>query len=264
MKKELKFYHSVATLIITVAAMKYIGAPLQNHFGMTGLALTEIMFGLIALLAVVMLRADFKEIFPFKAPPVSMFFSSLTFYVGVYLVNIALNSVISELFPASNEFSESITAFATTVSPTSAVVIIAILPAVFEELLHRGVILAGLKRLHHTWAIVLCAGIAFGIFHLDLYRFLPTAILGCALAYICIKTESLLINMIMHFINNIISVIAIFSLSGMDISEVEQTADVSIWPSVILFAAIGAILVTIGMRKMQMLSKADQQNKTAD
>ncbi|MBR6725632.1 MAG: hypothetical protein IKL81_01435, partial [Clostridia bacterium] len=143
MKKELKYYHSIIVFAVTMVAMIFIATPLQYYLGMTGLALTEIMFGIIAFLAVVILRADFKGVFPFKAPPPSMFFASLTFYAGVYILNLALSSVISELFPASNEFSESITAFATSLSPAMAVIIIAVMPAIFEELLHRGVILAG-------------------------------------------------------------------------------------------------------------------------
>ena len=244
--------------------MVYIAAPMQSYLGMTGLALTELMFGFIAFFAVAVLRADFKKVFPFKAPTPSMFFASLIFYAGIYILNLALGSVISELFPASNEFSESITAFVAGTPPALTVIIMAVMPAIFEELLHRGVILAGFKHLRHTWVIVLCRGVTFGIFHLNLYRFLPTAVLGCALAYISLKTDSLLINMIMHFLNNLISVIAIFSLSNTDISNVGQAADVSVWPAVILFAAIGAILITIGMKKMQTLSKSDQQNETAD
>ncbi len=264
MKKELGYYHSIIVFIITMVAMVYIAAPMQHYLGMTGLALTEIMLGIIAVLAIAILRADFKEVFPFKVPHPSMFFASLIFYAGIYILNLALSSVISELFPASNDFSESITAFVAGTPPALTVIIMAVMPAIFEELLYRGVILSGLKQLHHTRAIVLCCGVAFGIFHLNLYRFLPTALLGCTLAYISLKTDSLLINMIMHFLNNLISVIAIFSLSNTDISNVGQATDVSIWPAVILFAAIGAILITIGMKKMQTLSKLDRQNETAD
>lgn len=261
MKKELGYYHSIIVFIITMVAMVYVAAPMQHYLGMTGLALTELMLGFIAIFAIAILRADFKKVFPFKAPHPSMFFASLIFYAGIYILNLALGSVISELFPASNEFSESITAFVAGTPPALTVIIMAVMPAIFEELLHRGVILAGFKHLRHTWVIVLCCGVTFGIFHLDLYRFLPTALLGCALAYICLKTDSLIINMIMHFLNNLISVIAIFSLGGVDTSEIEQTAQVSIWPAVILFAIIGAVLVMIGIRKMRKVSKQIEQAK---
>ena len=244
-----------------MVAMVYIAAPMQSYLGMTGLALTELMLGFIAIFAIAILRADSKKVFPFKAPHPSMFFASLIFYAGIYILNLALGSVISELFPASNEFSESITAFVAGTPPALTVIIMAVMPAIFEELLHRGVILAGFKHLRHTWVIVLCCGVTFGIFHLNLYRFLPTALLGCALAYICLKTDSLIINMIMHFLNNIISVIAIFSLGDTEMPEAEQTANVSIWPAVILFAAVGSVLMIIGIRKMRKISNANQPSE---
>ena len=83
--------------------------------------------------------------------------------------------------------------------------LIAVTPAICEELVFRGVLLQGLAReLSPTRAIVGSA-VIFGAFHLSfetVIRFLPTAWLGLLMGYVVWRTRSLFTSMLMHFINN--------------------------------------------------------------
>ena len=82
-------------------------------------------------------------------------------------------------------------------------VIVALLPAVGEELLFRGTILRltndVVKNLH--WAVIISAAL-FSAFHLQFYGFLPRFALGLILGYIFMITNNLWIPIFIHFVNN--------------------------------------------------------------
>jgi membrane protease YdiL (CAAX protease family) len=80
--------------------------------------------------------------------------------------------------------------------------IIALSPALCEEALFRGVLASGLRRRIPAWAIVLAVGLLFGIFHLSLYRFVPTALSGMVLTYLVVRTGSIVCSALAHLTLN--------------------------------------------------------------
>jgi sodium transport system permease protein len=83
--------------------------------------------------------------------------------------------------------------------------ILAATPAICEELLFRGVLLAGTRRHFSFPRVVLLNGLVFGAFHLfsgGVFRLLPTAWLGILLAWVVLRTGSIWTGFLMHFINN--------------------------------------------------------------
>jgi len=80
--------------------------------------------------------------------------------------------------------------------------LVGLTPAICEESLFRGAILRGFSaRLPRVTSAVL-TGVLFGLFHLDLWRLLPTAILGVGLSLIALETGSIVPSMVAHFLNN--------------------------------------------------------------
>lgn len=191
--------------------MIFIAAPVQYFFGIAGLAATELMLLSIALIAARILNADYKKVFPLQLPPVHYFLASLLLYAGVYAVVLLVLMTTGYFFPSMSDVGEAITDLSRGSSPLLSLLIMAVLPAICEETLHRGLILSSFKHLNHTSVIVLYSGVIFGLFHLDPYRFLSTALLGGAFAYIALKTNSMILPMLFHFITNAISVYALFS-----------------------------------------------------
>jgi membrane protease YdiL (CAAX protease family) len=86
--------------------------------------------------------------------------------------------------------------------------IIAILPAIGEELLFRGVLqrlLIDFFRSKHIGVII--GAIIFSAFHLQFFGFLPRMILGLYLGYILLWSKNLWVPIIVHFTNNASAVI---------------------------------------------------------
>ena len=80
--------------------------------------------------------------------------------------------------------------------------LVAVTPAICEECLFRGPILHGLRtRLDNVAAVVITASL-FGLFHMDVYRLIPTALLGVMLGFIALESSSIVPSMVAHFCNN--------------------------------------------------------------
>ncbi len=88
------------------------------------------------------------------------------------------------------------------------VLIIALLPAIGEELLFRGVI----QRLFSDFtnskhAAIIITAILFSAMHMQFYGFLPRFALGIALGYLMLWSGNLWLPILAHFTNNALAVI---------------------------------------------------------
>jgi sodium transport system permease protein len=80
--------------------------------------------------------------------------------------------------------------------------LMALTPAVCEEALFRGPILRGLRTRFSPAVTAILTGLLFGIYHLDAWRLIPTALLGVALSGIALAADSIIPAMAAHFTNN--------------------------------------------------------------
>ncbi len=85
--------------------------------------------------------------------------------------------------------------------------VLAVTPAVCEELLFRGYLQRQLERMGGAVMGVAASGILFGLYHLRLSQALPLCVLGIYLAYITWRTRSLWPAMLVHFAHNAFAVV---------------------------------------------------------
>lgn len=87
---------------------------------------------------------------------------------------------------------------------------VAILPAFCEEFIHRGMLLSSYNKLGFKKA-VLISGVMFGLIHLNVGQFFYATIIGFILAIVTLYSQSIVPAMIIHFLNNGISVYLSFA-----------------------------------------------------
>ena len=88
---------------------------------------------------------------------------------------------------------------------------IAVLPAIGEELLFRGVIqriFTNWTRSHH-WGIWISA-ILFSALHIQFYGFVPRMLLGVLFGYLLVWSGSMWLPIVAHFFNNGFAVVAMY------------------------------------------------------
>lgn len=79
--------------------------------------------------------------------------------------------------------------------------VIALLPAIFEEAIFRGILLNGLKSFGKVGAVLLCGGL-FSLYHQNPEQTIYQFCCGAAYALVAMKAGSILPTMLAHFINN--------------------------------------------------------------
>ncbi len=81
--------------------------------------------------------------------------------------------------------------------------VVALSPAICEELLFRGALLSSFRRTRLPATVtILLVGLLFGLFHLSIHRLLPTAAMGVMLTWITWRTGSIFPSMLLHALSN--------------------------------------------------------------
>ncbi len=104
-------------------------------------------------------------------------------------------------------------------------IMVAVTPALCEEIFFRGYIQRNFERGMGAAAGIIASGFFFGAFHLRLTQLLPLSLLGVYLAYLTWRTGSLWIPIIIHFANNAIAVATaefVKNRPDMNITDLEQ------------------------------------------
>ena len=126
-----------------------------------------------------------------------------------------------------------------------AVLMLALLPAIAEELLFRGClqkVMIGVSR-NATIGIIITS-ILFSLMHGSYYGFLVRVFLGIMLGYIYYYGKNIWLNITMHFLNNAFVVTQMYSISKNGISATDEQAAKNVPVISIIF--VGA-LATVGL-----------------
>lgn len=121
-------------------------------------------------------------------------------------------------------------------------IIVALLPAIGEEWLFRGVLLKLFKQItgNYHWAIFITAFL-FAALHLQFLSFLPRFMLGILLGYMFVLTRNLWIPIVAHFVNNASSVIIFYLHHN---GQINVSLD-EFGSSVNTIYIIGSLLITV-------------------
>ncbi len=114
----------------------------------------------------------------------------------------------------------------------------AIVPALVEEFACRGIIMGSLKKFGNGFAVIASAAV-FGLMHGNFEQIPFAFLVGLALGYIVIKTESIWIAVAVHAFNNSIPVVYNYLLSS--VSMLWQNISYIIFLILCLFAGLFAV-----------------------
>jgi uncharacterized protein len=119
--------------------------------------------------------------------------------------------------------------------------IVALLPAIGEELLFRGLLQKLIKRMTGSshWGIWITA-VIFSALHLQFFGFLPRLLLGALFGYLLEWTGTLWLPMIAHFVNNATGVIVYF-FTGEGLEQ--DQSDISVFNNSTFFWALASSVV---------------------
>lgn len=202
-------YEAFGFLAIVGVLFFYGGVRLQVAYGEMGLLLTEwglLMGATVAFLVVRGLNP--VTALSLRLPAPSRAFYGLILMLGAMPVAWFIAWAQSSFLPIPWEFLEGMEQIlARPDGPRLAwlIFLMAVTPAICEEAVFRGALLSGTARRWPTWQVLAFNAVAFGAFHVSfetVVRFMPTAWLGLVLAYVVVRSRSLVLSAGLHFLNN--------------------------------------------------------------
>jgi sodium transport system permease protein len=87
------------------------------------------------------------------------------------------------------------------------ILVVALTPAICEEVLFRGVLVRGLSTRFIVPFAILAGAILFSAYHLRVVQLVPTFTLGLVLGFLAMRADSALPGMVAHFMNNTIALL---------------------------------------------------------
>lgn len=237
----------VMSIVVILLLVLYVGSAVSVRSTFAGTIVNQVIIFAMPVLVTWYMKSNQKELFSFKKPKKGTIPGSIFLYLGTYCLEMAIAGILIKAFPASAE-NVSMSFEQLAKQPVILMLIVmALMPAIGEEICFRGFLYGGLKNKYGVkWAVVLSA-IVFGAFHMSLVKLLPTAMLGACLAYIVSVSGSIYIGMVLHFVNNAFSVL---QMKYPDVSAklfpVFMKTELALGDTLI-FMGVGLIMISIGI-----------------
>jgi len=135
-----------------------------------------------------------------KKQKITMYFVGLCGLIVAQIINVIFITVFN--VPQSTALEQALQIPSSVIGILLFLVYIALVPAIFEEILFRKVMLNGAKRFGVAFAIIFTS-VMFGLFHQNLQQILGTGLIGLVLAYVTVKTGDIKTSIALHFTNNL-------------------------------------------------------------
>jgi sodium transport system permease protein len=200
----------VVLLLITFFASLQAVQP--SNWSQVVRILVVTQFGLILvpslLMTVMLTRSPRQTLLLIRPKPLTVPAAVLLAFVMHPLV-VLMSQGIERMYPLSEEtlqYVEQLSAAIHSAPPWQLVLVIALLPAVCEEIAFRGFILSGLRHVGSKWTAIVVSSVFFGLTHGMLQQSLAAGAVGLILGYIAVQSGSLLPGIVFHLTHNSLGV----------------------------------------------------------
>lgn len=183
----------------------YFGQLLSLWNVMASLVITQIFLILCPALAFLhYTRSPVLETLSFKKPSPRYVIAALALSFATVVISMLILTVQTKFLPYSEAYGRQMQLM---LMPPGRelwqiILVAALMPAICEEIFFRGVLQGILRKNLPKKKLILVIGLLFGVFHLSMFRILPTGLLGVLLAYLTLASGSIFPSMCLHFMHN--------------------------------------------------------------
>jgi sodium transport system permease protein len=182
-------------------------APPDGFYGFARIAVTTqlvVVLAPVLLLTLVLTRSPGRTLL-LRRPPWLAVPAAALLAVALYPAVAALDVAVVKLYPPSEEMMNgirSVEGMFHTVPLWQLLLVIALAPAVCEELAFRGFILSGFRQSGHKWRPIIYTSLFFALSHAILQQSIVACMVGIVIGYLAVQTNSIWPCMVFHLIHN--------------------------------------------------------------
>ncbi len=162
-----------------------------------------------ALLMATMLTTSLRKSLRIRMPHWTTLPLAVLLGVTLHPMYVMLAEWITYTYPVSEQATAAMKPFSDQISAApwmSVIFLMALVPAICEELAFRGFIFGGLVRQRGRLRAVIVTALMFGISHGVLQQSIAATMMGLLLGWVALRTGSVLPCILVHFTNNALSV----------------------------------------------------------
>ena len=200
---------SIAMYALVLVMFRFVSPVINYRFGILGIPLSHLTIVLLPLAVVTAVyKYSFKSVFMLNTIQSPKYIGR---GIGLWFLALIASSIYSifamELFDVT-ELTDTFTYLFSNMSIAEQVIIMALIPAVIEELMFRGFLLSSFLDVMKPAYAVLLSALLFAIMHFSAVKLVTTFMFGAVFAYTAYKTKSVYSSMLLHFMNNMLAVVA--------------------------------------------------------
>lgn len=198
----------ILCIVVTLLLSFYLGMAASAKHPLGGTAVIQVLVLLIPMALVWYIKSDKRALLSLQPPRIKQVAGGALLYLGTYLAVMLVSGLLTQIFSDSTQNVESAFDLMMEYPFWVLLILITVMPAVGEEIYFRGLLFGSWKKQYGgAWAVFL-SSLVFGAFHQSLVKLIPTAMLGACFAYAVWKSGSIYLAMLLHFVNNLLSLLA--------------------------------------------------------
>ena len=236
----------VLLMCVVLLLMLYGGTYAQLKLGFGGVAVQQAFILLCPLVYAWYMKADAKKLFSLKVPKVKGVFGGICLAFAGLLLALVVGALLTPVFPQSAESLKALDEMIKEQPTWVILLVMAVMPAIGEEFLFRGFLMGTLREKCKPWVAIVATTLIFAAYHMSLIKMFTIGIVGLGLTVAAYMTGSIYVSMLMHFINNSVSVlISLYPEQVGKIAPFLMEEDPS-GVSLVVVGLIGIVLAVIG------------------
>lgn len=207
-EKQMPGVGDVVLLLCVVLLLSfYVGSYAQIKWGFGGLAIQQAIILIAPLFYAWYMKADAKKLFSIQKIKPLQLIGSLCIGIAVFVGALIVGALLVPVFPESAENLSGLDAMLLEQPVYLLVLVMAVMPAIGEELLFRGFLMGTLKHKYKAWITIAVTTFIFAAFHMSLIKLFTIGVVGLGLTWVTYKTGSIVASICVHFLNNFMSVL---------------------------------------------------------
>lgn len=175
------------------------------------------------LIMAVMLTTSPRKSLKIRKCSVAIASAAIIMAICFHPLLMVFTSLVMEIYPPSTDTAALQGMFdnilGTAPGMWAVILVLAVAPAIMEELAFRGFVLSGLESLRNRWQAILISAFFFGIAHSFIQQSVVTGVIGIVLGIVAVQTRSILPCILYHVTHNSLTTL----LSMADPARVESS-----------------------------------------
>lgn len=131
---------------VALLLLLYVGSYIQLKFGLPGLLGNQIIFVILPVLLSIYIKTDLKKVYSLNIPSIKSVLGAVSLWAGIFIIMNLISALLIFLFPQNQEVAEGLSEIIVMKEHFILnLLIVAVAPAIGEEILFRGFIFSSFK-----------------------------------------------------------------------------------------------------------------------